>query len=294
MDFNTWFGGANQGLHRENGLSKRADADTARSAVMALSGLEGKGTLRRGRVAERLAELKKRKEEAKKNTMQVPLSKAIAHMTSGQVDAVVRQFVFGPSGGDKHVGSNGKAGQGEGEGAPQQQASGQTGSRRLLMWQDTEIQGMTASTDDLLQAPPQAREELEATSLSQQALASKKSYGKIQDVVLGKKSPLCLYTRKFEKGITCRAPGVPAPPGYAPTPAPGKSTSSSTTVIEAPPPDTYVPPPPSVVQAPVICPSYIAPDHGSVWVRGKKHRISTMSGTRVGGQVKVTCHRHYR
>jgi hypothetical protein len=239
---------------------------------MALAGLEGKGTLRRGRIARRLAEIKRRKEEAKKNIMQVPLSKAIAHMTEGQVDAVVRQFVLGPNA--QAIGQSGSAG--SANASPQQGSSAvQGGSRRLLQWHDTGAHEGPEGSVVLMQDRPQ-----------------EKHYGKIQDVVLGKKSPMCLDTRKFEKGITCRAPGLPPPPGYAPATAP--SNEPEAPAEEAPPPDTYVAPVPKEIEAPVVCPSYVAPDHGSVWIGAREYRISTASGMRVGAKVKVTCHEHYR
>jgi len=56
-------------------------------------------------------------------------------------------------------------------------------------------------------------------------------------------------------------------------------------------------PPPGPVRAyseVVVCPSYIAPEHGSVWQAGVEHRVATSSGTPAGGSVAVRCHEGFR
>ena len=45
---------------------------------------------------------------------------------------------------------------------------------------------------------------------------------------------------------------------------------------------------------PLVCPSYIAPDHGSVWFRGQEFRIATNAGIPASESVKITCHEHYK
>ena len=104
-----------------------------------------------------------------------------------------------------------------------------------------------------------------------------------------KKSPMCLDVGDYEKGITCRSPA----PEIARAP-PADAADVASTV----PPDTHPAPSEETVTAAdemgVVCPSYIAPEHGSVWQGGKEHKIATASGAVPGARVRLSCHEHYR
>jgi hypothetical protein len=103
-----------------------------------------------------------------------------------------------------------------------------------------------------------------------------------------KKSPMCLDVGDYEKGITCRSP---APEVARAPPADAADAAEA-------PPDTHTAPSEKTVTAAdemgVVCPSYIAPEHGSVWQGGKEHRIATASGAVPGVRVRLSCHEHYR
>jgi len=94
----------------------------------------------------------------------------------------------------------------------------------------------------------------------------------------------------FEPGIMCKK----RPPPVVVIPPPPPSNPS------APPPPAVLPrggriaPPRGRYIVPLVCPSYIAPDHGSVWFRGQQFRIATNSGIPATESVHITCHEHYK
>uniref|UniRef100_A0A7S0HCB7 Sushi domain-containing protein n=1 Tax=Hanusia phi TaxID=3032 RepID=A0A7S0HCB7_9CRYP len=97
-----------------------------------------------------------------------------------------------------------------------------------------------------------------------------------------KKFPVCLDTGKFQQGILCKSkprPVIRAPPGPK-----GEERFFGGRI--APPRGTYI--------VPLICPSYIAPDHGSVWYKGQEYKIATASGIHATEKVKITCHQHFK
>jgi len=268
-DYSRWFGGPNQGK-KGNLISMEAGPQTALATVRVLRGRHSgvlaveepasmavKKSL--DKVQKKLAALAKERRALQKR---ITLSQGITHMSAQDVDSMVESFV--KSGGMSTAAPPAKPVLGDKKNGQQSQDadSGRHGTRKLL-WEEA------------------------ATHTGAESLA---------EVERLRKHPVCLDTSQssgagcaghFEPGIYCkkRPPPVviiPPPPGSSPTSAPRRPRGGKI----APPRGRYI--------VPLVCPSYIAPDHGSVWFRGQQFHIATNAGIPATESVHITCHQHYK
>ena len=289
FDYSRWFGGPNQG-RKGNLISMEAGPQSALATVQAL---QGKDAGFRGeempaamavktsldKVHKKLAALAKERKALQKR---IKLSQGITHMSALDVDKMVESFVKGgglpkgatlPPGKHKHSivlpVSYAPGWRQPGEG--QQHSSADKHGGRQLLWEERgrETGGESLAEVRRLRKNPVC---LDASRASVSRCSPQSCCG------------------HFEPGIMCKK----RPPPVVVIPPPPPSNPS------APPPPAVLPrggriaPPRGRYIVPLVCPSYIAPDHGSVWFRGQQFRIATNSGIPATESVHITCHEHYK
>lgn len=272
-DYSRWFGGANQGK-KGNLISMEAGPRTALATVQALRGRSGKGSKEPAAqaVKKSLSKVKKKlaalAQERKALQKRITLSQGITHMSATDVDNMVESFV-----------TSGGLGPGaaSGAGAPKTEDKGaletqhgrrQSSGARRLLWDDQETETGSESLAEV--------ERLRKNPVCLDASTS----------AVSRCSPQSCCGH-FEPGIYCkkRPPPVvviPPPPSSTQGPPPQRPRGGKI----APPRGRYI--------VPLVCPSYIAPDHGSVWFRGRQFRIATNAGIPATESVHITCHQHYK
>eukprot|EP00802_Teleaulax_amphioxeia_P002871 Tamp_02874.p1 GENE.Tamp_02874~~Tamp_02874.p1 ORF type:complete len:1056 (-),score=213.28 Tamp_02874:472-3639(-) len=274
FDYSRWFGGPNQG-RKGNLISMQAGPQTALATVQALQGKHGgRGDERMpaamavktslDKVHKKLAALAKERKALQKR---ITLSKGITHMSAMDVDKMVESFVKG--GGLAQQGKHAKGAQQPGK--EQQHSNADSRSGRRLLWQEGEMQagGESLAEVERLRKNPVC---LDASRASVSRCSPQSCCGHFEPGILCKKRPPPVVV---VPPTTSSDPSAPPPPPERPRG--GKI---------APPRGRYI--------VPLVCPSYIAPDHGSVWFRGQQFRIATNAGIPATESVHITCHQHYK
>lgn len=279
-DYSRWFGGPNQGK-RGNLISMEAGPQTALATVRALRGKSDEGaretaatavTKSLSKVQKKLAALARERKALQKR---ITLSQGITHMSAVDVDKMVESFVKAgglPSGAaaskSKPLGKRREEGK---------RVRGSAGARRLL-W---------TAGEEAAQGAQEAAQEGGETLAEVERLRKRPVCLDASRAAVSRCSPQSCCGH-FEPGIYCkkRPPPVveipPPPSPSAPPPPPERPRGGKI----APPRGRYI--------VPLVCPSYIAPDHGSVWFRGKQFRIATNAGIPATESVHITCHQHYK
>jgi len=273
FDYSRWFGGPNQGK-KGNLISMEAGPQTALATVQALQGrlsgvlggeepesMEVKKSL--DKVQKKLSALAKERRALQKR---ITLSQGITHMSAQDVDSMVESFV--KSGGVSTSVSATPALEAKHHSKQLQDADEGRHRARKLLWEEEATQTGVESLD-----------EIERLRKHPVCLDKSRSSGSV-------------CKGHFEPGIYCKK--RPPPVVIIPPPLPGQGSSPTVAPPPRRPRGGKIAPPRGRYIVPLVCPSYIAPDHGSVWFRGQQFRIATNAGIPATESVHITCHKHYK